>query len=336
MKSRLYECCIMHARLLPRAHRFNYRIFLLALDLDEIPALTRRLRLLRFERRGLLSFRETDYLPTHTPLHRASTAKVAPSAPKGNAAPLAPLKARVLAYLADHGVSASPDASVVLLSLPRVMGYQFNPVSFYFIRKSDGTALAAIAEVTNTFRETKIYLLGPATLQAPSSTEAEPAPPFATRREVRPTRPSEPLFRLRTPKFFYVSPFSDVDLDFDFRLRPPAEHLTLQIDDYAGPQRTLISTVTNHGPPRALTDAILAWVFLKYPLVTLKVIAAIHWEALRLWAKRVPWFAKSARSTDQRDLHHPHPSLVSKELSGFPAPRLHRLSDQRLPTSPEP
>lgn len=313
MDSRLYECSVMHARLFPREHRFTYRIFLLALDLDEIPALARRLRLLRFERRGPLSFREADYLPTHTPLHHASEPKntAATPLPPSPPAPLAPLKTRVLAHLAANGIATPDGARVLLLSLPRVFGYQFNPVSFYFISTADGTPFASIAEVTNTFRETKIYLLGPATRQTAPAPGDDPTPTTSSQ-AIAPARPPAPLFRLRTPKHFYVSPFSDVDLAFDFRLRPPTERLALQIDDYAGEQRTLISTVTHVGAPRALTDGALAWFSLKYPFVTLKVIAAIHWEAFRLWVKRVPWFAKAARPADQRDLHHPHPSLVTK------------------------
>lgn len=282
MLSRLYECRVMHARLHPRRHRFAYRLFFLALDLDDLPELARRLRLLRIDRPGLLSFRQRDYLATHEPLHNPST-----SAPPLHA-PGSSLKARVLAHLATCGIVIhEADARVLLLTLPRVLGYQFNPVSFYFVSGPYGAPRAAIAEVTNTFRETKLYLLGPDTLQAASAT-----------------------FRLRVPKHFYVSPFSDVDLSFDFRLRPPGERLALQIDDFDGARRTLVSTVTGLGPPRPLRDRTLAWFSLKYPLVTLQVIAAIHWEALRLWLKRIPWFAKTARPADQRDLRRPHASLA--------------------------
>jgi DUF1365 family protein len=133
----------------------------------------------------------------------------------------------------------------------------------------------------------KPWVLGPATLAPTGST---------------------PAFRLRAPKHFYVSPFSAVDLAFDFHLRIPGERLAVQIDDYDGPHRTLTSTLT--GPARPLTDATLAWFLLKYPFLTLRVIALIHWHALRLWMKRVPWFAKAARAGDQRDLHRPHRSLA--------------------------
>jgi DUF1365 family protein len=277
----------MHARFHPRTHRFAYRLFYLSLDLDELPGLGQRLRLLRIDRPGLLSFRQADYLPAHQPVHNPSEAPPANSGPP----PPASLKSRLLEWLAQHGVAAPADSRVTLVTLPRVLGYQFNPVSFYFVHGPGGEPLAAVAEVTNTFRETKLFLLGPETL--------------------RPDGPQGPEFRLRAPKHFYVSPFSDVDVAFDFRLRPPGPRLVFQIDDHENGRRTLTSTVTNRGAPRPISDRRLAWFSLKYPLITLKVIAAIHWEALRLWIKRVPWFAKSARSADQRDLHRPHRSIAS-------------------------
>ncbi len=303
MHSRLYECSIMHARVHPRAHRFAYRIFLLALDLDELPTLSRRLRLLGIDRGGLLSFRQRDYLPTHESTHNPSAipstnVPAQPVAPP--ATPDASLKSRLIATLAERGIDPGPGARVLLLTLPRVLGYQFNPVSFYFVHAADGRPVASVAEVTNTFRETKPFFLGPDTLATPTA--------------------GTPEFHLRITKNFYVSPFSDVDVAFDFTLRPPGEHLALQIDDYVGPRRTLVTTVNELHPPRPLTDRALAWFSLKYPLVTLKVIAAIHWEAFRLFLKRVPWFAKAARASDQRDLYHPHASLTARRQPEPPAP----------------
>jgi DUF1365 family protein len=309
MISRLYECHIMHARLHPKAHRFGYRIFFLALDLDELPALAARLRLLRFDRGGFFSFRQSDYLPTHEHPHNPSSALPASSAPAPvGPPPPASLKDRVLATLAACGIDPGPGARVLLLTLPRVLGYQFNPVSFYFISNAAGQPVASIAEVTNTFRETKPFILGPDTL-TPQVSNLSPQPSGPSPQVSGLSPQALPTFHLRVPKHFYVSPYSDVDVAFDFRLRPPAERLALQIDDYEGEKRTLISTVTGLGPPLPLRDRTLAWFSLKYPAVTLKVMAAIHWEAFRLFLKRVPWFAKAARPEDQRDLHHPHASL---------------------------
>lgn len=314
MKSRLYECHVMHARFLPKPHRFVYRIFMLAVDLDELPALDRKLRLFSLNRPGLYSFREPDFLPTAEPLHNAfaDTTRPAP-APKS-----ATLKTRVLAYLAERGVDLGPGGRIELVTLPRVLGYLFNPVSFYFCYDRTGACVASIAEVTNTFREMKPYFLGPETgqkseIRSQTSAINSPSPPsdlsaLNSRLSTTAGASGTAVFQLRTPKNFYVSPYSDVDVDFDFHLRAPAGKLAIQIDDYVDRKRTLTSTLT--GPARPLTDATLAWFTFKYPFITLQVIAFIHWHALRLYLKKIPWFAKAARPADQRDLYRPHASIT--------------------------
>lgn len=279
MRSSLYECHVMHARFAPKAHRFVYRIFLFAIDLDELPELHRRLPWFSHNRANLYSFRDRDFFPVTEPLHPAPTAPILCHAMRDKASGL---KARVVAYLSARGVDLA-EGRVVLVTLPRVGGYLFNPVSFYFCYDRTGACVAALAEVTNTFREVKPYFLGADRLH-------------------------DGAFRLRVPKQFYVSPFSDVDVDFAFILRPPGERLAIQIDDYTGTARTLTSTLT--GPRRELTGARLAWYTVKYPLLTLRIITLIHWHALILWARRIRWYPKAARAADQRDLYRPHASLA--------------------------
>ncbi len=269
----------MHHRFAPKPHRFDYRLFYFAIDLDELDALHARLRLFSVNRANLYSLRESDFFPTHEPLHNASSApNIPPSAVHNSPS----LKSRVLAYLAARGIDLT-GGHILLVTLPRVAGYLFNPVSFYFCFDRVGTPVTAIAEVTNTFREMKPFHVS--------------------------ERAGATTFRLRAPKNFYVSPFSDVDVGFDFTLRTPADRLSIQIDDYTGNERTLTSTL--HGPRAALTDARLAWFTVKYPLLTLRIITLIHWHALRLWLKRIRWFPKAARATEQRDLYRPHASLAS-------------------------
>ncbi len=275
MNSCLFECEVLHARFAPKAHRFAYRIFLFAIDLDELAGLSTRLRFFSRNRRNLYSFRDGDYLPTHEPIHNAP--------PRPAAAARSTLKERVVDHLATHGIDLA-GGRVLLVTLPRVFGYLFNPVSFYFCYDRAGAPVAALAEVTNTFKEMKPFLLGP---------EARGSDGFA----------------LRLPKDFYVSPFSDVDVAFDFRLRVPGDRLSVRIDDYVGGVRTLTSSL--NGPRRPLSDARLAWFTLKYPLLTLRIISLIHWHAFRLWLKRVPWFAKAARGAGQRGLYRPHASLAA-------------------------
>jgi DUF1365 family protein len=283
----------MHRRLAPAGHGFRHRIFMFALDLDELDELDRRLRLFSVGRTNLYSFRDADYLPTDEIRWNATSRRVSaapgnadipasPFEPSATETPRSTLKSRVTAYLAAHGVDLA-GGRVELVTMPRVAGYLFNPVSFYFCHDRSGACVAVIPEVTNTFREMKPFLLGP-----------------ETRRDG--------AFRLRVPKHFYVSPFSDVDVCFDFALRPPGAGLALQIDDFANGRRTLTSVLT--GRARPLTDAALLALTLRHPLQPLHTIALIHWHALRLWWKRLPWFAKAGRPADQRDLLRPHASLT--------------------------
>lgn len=276
MNSCLYECQMMHARFAPKPHRFAYRIFLFAIDLDELEQLPSRVAFFSLNRWNAYSFRERDYLPTTESVH--------PNPPlKETIAPTARLKTRVENHLAERGHDVT-GGRVLLVTLPRVAGYLFNPVSFYFCWDRFGQPVAAIAEVTNTFAEMKPYVIP---LQATAS------PPGS--------------FRLRVPKHFYVSPFSDVDVEFEFELQAPDAALQVQIDDFTAGTRTFTSTL--RGTRQPLTSARLAWCTLKYPLITLRIISLIHWHALLLWLKRVPWFAKAARAADQRDLFRPHASL---------------------------
>jgi len=282
MRSQLYECQVAHARFSPKAHRFVYRIFMFAFDLDELDSLSQRLALFSSNRANLYSFRERDYLPLGEPLHNS------PGRGPDDSSLISPtprLKERVVNYLADHQIDLR-HGRVVLVTLPRIFGYLFNPVSFYFCFDATGAPVAALAEVTNTFREMKPYFIGqPETIDGRTH------------------------FRVRLPKHFYVSPFSDVDTAFDFDLTVPGDRLNVKIDDYTDAVRTLTSSVA--GPSRELTNGRLAWFTLKYPLLTLRIIGLIHWHALILWLKRVPWFAKAARATDQRSLYRPHRSIAN-------------------------
>ena len=123
---------------------------------------------------------------------------------------------------------------------------------------------------------------------------------------------SENFFRLITPKHFYVSPFSKLDFSFDFKLKVPGEQLDIHIDDRQGEDRILLSALTGKRIP--LTSARLAWLTLKYPLITLKVIFLIHWHAFLLWTRRLPFHRKEDRVDLQRDVYHPHPSIAGKTL----------------------
>ena len=251
----------MHQRLAPKRYALRHALVMFYLDLDELDELSRRLRLFSRNRRDLYSFHDADHMP-------------------GCGTSGAALRRRVEEYLSSQGWVLPAGSRVRLLTLPRILGYVFNPISVYFCFDPDSQApLCAIAEVGNTFGEQKLYLL-------------------------RAPEPDDPrLFRLRVPKHYYVSPFSSLTLQFDFRLRTPQEGLELRVDDYDGERRVLRSGL--RGKRQPLSDARLAWYACKYPLLTLQVIGLIHWHALRLWLKGVPWHRKADSPQLQRQVLRP-------------------------------
>jgi DUF1365 family protein len=189
------------------------------------------------------------------------------------------LKSRLQTYLESQSIRWDGSRASLVTQL-RFLGYVFNPVSFYFCWNADGKIAAALAEVGNTFGEIKLYALGPEHWKADSVTE------------------SDGEFRFETPKFFYVSPFSTLTSSFDFRLRPPSEKLFCRVDTVERDQKILIATLSGTQAP--LNRRHLFLMTLRFPFVTLGIISAIHWNALLLFLKRIPYFKKAQSPENQR------------------------------------
>lgn len=232
--SALYVGPVTHRRFKPKTHALSYRVFMLLLDLDELPDLFSRLKLLRPGRLGLMSFRARDH---------------------GDKAH-DDLKTYVSARLSEAGVAGG--GPIRLLCMPRVLGYSFNPLSVYFCHDADERLSAILYEVRNTFGQRHSYLI---------------ATPEAGPDSVQQT----------APKRFYVSPFMDMDLTYVFDVAPPGEdvRITIQVGDDTGP----VLTAAFAGQRRELTDKALLHAWITHPLLTLKVMAGIHWEAVKIVAK---------------------------------------------------
>lgn len=169
------------------------------------------------------------------------------------------LRAYAQACAAEHGIDLA-DGQVLLLCYPRLLGYTFNPLSVYFCYRADGELALLIYEVRNTFGEIHPYVLP------------------VTSDDI-----SDAGVRQQQDKLLYVSPFIEMAMRYHFRVRPPRERVQLRIleTDREGP----LLVATFNGCRRALSTSELLRAFVALPLVTVKVMAAIHWEALRLWLK---------------------------------------------------
>ncbi len=245
---------VRHARTRPSAHAFGHAAFFLRLPLRALAARPWPYRLLARNGRGLFALNDADH---------------------GDGRPLL---AWIDSLLRRAGIDGA-DGEVWLHTFPRVAGYVFNPVSFWFCERADGRLRAIVCEVNNTFGERHAYLLA-----------HDDGRPIAWGEE------------LRTRKVFHVSPFCRVTGEYRFRFAltagaPP--RFVARIDYHDGDQGPLLRTAIA-GELRPLTDRQLARAFFRYPAFTVGVIARIHWHALRLWFKRVPFYRKPVPPT--RDL----------------------------------
>lgn len=236
VQSALYTGRVMHQRLKPRRHRLSYRMFFLLLDLDEIDSLAARLWLFSRNRFNFLSFADRDH-----------------GDGSGGA-----LKAYVERQLNMAGIEIDGGA-VRLLSMPRMLGYAFNPLSVYFCYRRQGDLAAILYEVNNTFGQRHTYLIPVEDCERQGVVEQH------------------------CVKRLYVSPFIGMGMQYRFRIGLPDEAVSLHITGSDGQGPLIVASFSGKRQP--LSDARLAATFLAYPLLTLKVIVGIHWEALLLWAK---------------------------------------------------
>jgi uncharacterized protein len=250
---------VRHTRMRPRLNRFVYPTYFLMLPMRSLRAAP--CTALPRNRFGLIGFHDRDH-------------------GDGRDDSLAWIDE----LLAREGV-AGADGEVWLHCYPRVLGFTFKPVSFWYCHRADGSLAAVVVEVNNTFGERHCYLLA--------------GPDLAFGRE------------LRAAKAFHVSPFCAVSGSYRFRFMRNDLHpagASADHDQHARARRT-VARIDHHdehglliqtsvsGELHAFTSARARMAFFGMPLMTLGVIGRIHWQALKLWAKRVPFFAKPAPPT---------------------------------------
>ena len=240
MISSVYAGEVVHQRFAPKPHRLKYSIFQVLLDLDCLDDL-KRLKTFSHNRFNLFSLYDRDHGPD-----QADTKT--------------PLKDRVSALLASNDLYG-PGDRIFLLTMPRILGFAFNPISLYFIQNTDDILKAVIYEVNNTFGDRHSYVLKVAG-------EDRHIHQHATKR-------------------LHVSPFMDTrDMAYDFDLTAPEGRFALNIRLVkSASQKMLFASFVAERRP--LSDKTLLSLFAGMPLMTLKVVWGIHWEALKIWLKGI-------------------------------------------------
>ncbi len=247
---------VSHSRLVPRTHAFAYRLFMLRFDLADVPRLDRALLLFGMRWWKPVRFEVGDFLAV-------------PRASGSPEARVGALRAAVLATLVEHGVT-DPIGRIELVAHGRIFGYVFNPVSFFLCYGpahdggADGEPVAVIADVHNTFGERHAYVLPAARAVGPGCWRAK--------------------------KVFHVSPFFTLDGTYRFALSFAEGAADVRIDLHRDGQAVFVSRLQLARQP--LSDGGLARVLARFPFMTARVIAAIHWEALRLWRKGLSYHPK--------------------------------------------
>ena len=231
---------VRHTRLRPAVNRFAYPTYFLMLPMRSLRQ--RAHAALHRNGFGLIGFHDRDH-------------------GDGRADSLAWLEE----LLAGEGI-ADATGEVWLHCYPRVLGYVFKPVSFWYCHRIDGSLAAIVVEVNNTFGERHCYLLA--------------GPGLGWGRE------------LTARKVFHVSPFCSVQGNYRFRFMRTDDRVVARIDHDDDDGALLQTSVSGRLAP--LTPAAARAAFFGMPLMTLSVVARIHWQALKLWRKRVPFFSKPA------------------------------------------
>jgi len=261
MQSALYRGRLRHRRYSPRAHAFEYAIFMVYLDLDELQTVFRGRWLWSTGRRSLAWLRRADYLgDPDVPLDVAVRERV------------------------ERETGTRPAGPIRMLTHLRLFGFVFNPVTFYYCYDAAGTRIETIvAEITNTpWGERHAYVLDAAT--------------DTGRRGIR---------RHVFAKRFHVSPFLPMNLAYDWRFGTPGRTLAVHMDDLAGDRKVFDATLSLERVE--ITSGSLARTLAAFPFMTLEVIAAIYWQALRLWLKRVPFHTHPDKAEKSDELHRPAP-----------------------------
>ena len=257
LNSAIYKGWVAHVRFSPKKHNFKYQVFMMYLDLDELPTLFSGATLWSYLKRNIAWFKREDYY--------------------GN--PKKSLKDEI-STLVFTSTGRAPAGNVCMLTNMRYFGHCFNPVTFYYCFEADHQTLQAIVtHITNTpWGEDYAYVHD-----------------FNAEKIVKNTKNGE-LSVFKLGKDFHVSPFMDMNMRYDWGFKLHDKQLFIHMKNLQHDAEIFSATLALER--NEISAHSLHWLLIQYPLMTMKVVAAIYWNALLLWLKRVPFYT--------------HPKTVSK------------------------
>lgn len=250
MSSYIFEGKLMHSRRDNVHHQFVYSVFMLLIDLDDVPHLERDIPGFGYNKRKMVTLHDKDHLPHPNQNPNADG-----------------LKGMVLARFAEAGINLGEGGKVYILTNPRIFGYVFNPLTVYYGCDASGCLVAILAEVNNTLGDQHPYLLSEHNMIPQQKAEERQ---YDMRRYV-------------ADKVFYVSPWISMDARYEMSLTPVGSKIIVHIDEFR--EGTLFFQARLWGNTQPLTRASLRRMLWRYPWMTLKVIGAIHWEGIKIHLK---------------------------------------------------
>ena len=259
MNSRIYTGYTTHSRKQPVDHRFRYRMYWFGIDLDELDLLDRTVRGFGHNRRSLLSIREQDYGGPGEGM----------------------IKEKILRLLDQAGIEKAPER-IILMTIPRIAGYVFNPVNFYMCHGEEGELAAMLCEVRNTFGEVHHYV----------------APPEADGAGVN-------VFRF--PKRFYVSPFLANEGMYTVVAQHDGDNCNVAITLEQEGKQVFSASMVGAGVP--IRSANTLTTLLRLPMAAILIMTRIQWQALHLRLRRKIHPAPKPAPSDPATIPAPHSSI---------------------------